>query len=175
MGRRIVGDRSQIFGAPSPTEQEGSGQGKGAGGEGLPVALHVADPGDGGKHAYVRNQSENKSSQDDADAVGETQSFTVTLVLTAEPHDRRNLTEKVIEDVRSTEGEGEGVAGMRDGIESRPNPGSGNELPAEVPAHGDPIEKGPVDGHAVVIGHGCEQEALSSFQGEKQVELGSTF
>lgn len=66
MGRRIVGDGSQIFGAPSPTEQEGGGQGRRAGREGLPVALHVPDPGDGGKHAYVRNQSENKSSQDDA-------------------------------------------------------------------------------------------------------------
>lgn len=95
------------------------------------------------------------------------------IVNTGEPHDRRYVTEKVIDDIWSTERQGEGVDGMEDGIESPTNPGGGNQLPAELPAHCDPIDKRPIDGHAAVIGHGREQEALGGCQGEKGVELNS--
>lgn len=136
--------------------------------------MYMLDLADCGDDVYIRDQGENKGSQGDAAAVDNTQVFICMTVNTGESPDRRNFTEKGINDIRPTEREGEGADDMKDSIESPTNPGSGNQFPAEVPTHCDPIEKGPRDGHTVLTGHGCEQEALGSCQGEKQVELDNT-
>ena len=136
-------------------------------GESFPAALHMLNLDNGGNDAYVRDYCKNKSSQDNAAAVDKTPFFICMIVNTGEPHDSRNITEKVIYNIRTTEREREGVDSMEDCIESPTNPGSGNQLPAEFSVRCDFIKKGPVDGHTTVIGHGCKQEALSACQGEK--------
>ena len=83
-------------------------------GERFPVALHMLNLGDGGSDAHVRDYHKNNGPQDNAAAVDKTPFFVCMIVNTREPQDRRNITEKVIYNIRTTERERESVDSMED-------------------------------------------------------------
>lgn len=137
---------------------------RGAGRKGLPTATGRVGPSDGSNDENIGDDGEGKGTKNSTPTHHKSNFLVGVGVTAGESHDRGAVTEKVVNDIRPTELEGEGVDGVKDGIESSAEPGHHNKLCTQLSAHNDTIKERLVDGQTTVICHRGEQEALRSTQ-----------
>lgn len=85
-----------------------------------------------------------------------------------------NVTEKVINFIRTTEGESEGICRLNGSIEEATGIGADCQEGTHTCGNGAGIMKRPADSCMAVIGHGGQEVSLNSGKIHKQKQLSST-
>ena len=73
-----------------------------------------------------------------------------------------DITEEVVNLIRSTKGQLDCEKGLQDGMQKASHPRGPRQQATLPPIHDGCVVQGPADGHVAVIGHGCEEEDLSA-------------
>ena len=94
--------------------------------------------------------------------------FTQVCVRTQELKNWRDVTEEVVDLLRSTVGKAQGIDGLKQPIHQAKEPRSCHHEPADTAAHDHRVPQWVADGHIAIIGHESQQEALIPQEGEEE-------
>ena len=87
--------------------------------------------------------------------------LTDILIRTGEFQELGNLTEELVDDVGTTEVDGESSRCMHNSRDDPTDPDGQDSVNTGVDIHDDFIAQGKADGHVAIVGHHCEHGQLS--------------
>ncbi|KAF2987298.1 hypothetical protein EK904_001392 [Melospiza melodia maxima] len=132
------------------------------------------DPQDAGDDAGVGQQDEAEGREDDEHGGRDQLPLVARRVRAREQHQRRDVTEEVVDAPGPTEGQGEHPGCLHHRYHLATAAGEQHHGEASPGAHDGWVPQRAAHGHVAVVGHGCQQVPLSGRQENHTVELCDT-
>lgn len=146
----------------------------GTGGEGFLPSFSRTHPLNGNIYEEVRDEDHQEGEKDVEAHDTEDSQVADACVGTRESQEWRNVAEKMINHVRSTERESKCVCCVNGSIEEATGVGAHSQEGAHTCCHGGGVMKRPAYSCMAVIGHAGQEVALNGGKTHKEEELGST-
>lgn len=146
----------------------------GTGGEGFLPPFSRMHPLNGNVDEEVRNKDGQESEEDIEANDKENNQCADARVGARESQEWGNVAEKMINHVRTTEGESKGVCCVDGSIEEATDIGANSQEATHSCRHGSGVMKRSTHSCMTVIGHGGQEIALNSGKTHEEEELSST-
>lgn len=144
------------------------------GGEGFLPSFSRTHPLNGDVYEEVRDEDDQEGEKDVEANETEDNQLTDVCVGAWESQEWGHVTEKMINLIRTTEGESKGICRVDGRVEEAANVGAYGQEGTHTGRHGAGVVKRPADRCMAVVGHGGQEVALDSGKTRKEKELSST-